>query len=74
MMSIMSIHINETLENRDIRELKNKLMLMPHVLNIELNVSVPHNLTVEYESHYNIPVTMLNKLSKQGLHTYIQLC
>jgi hypothetical protein len=73
-MNIMSIHIDETLGVRDIRKLKETLTAMSHVINVELNSSVPHDLMVEYEAHFNMPVIVLNKLSRQGLHSDMQLC
>lgn len=73
-MNIMSIHIDETLDDRDVRNLKKALTIVPHVFNVELNSSVPHDLMVEYEGHHNMPVIILDKLSKQGLHSDIQSC
>jgi len=73
-MNIMSIHIDETLDVRDITALKQALTAVPHVLNVECNSFVPHDLMVEYEGHHNVPVTILDKLSKQGLHSDIQAC
>lgn len=73
-MNVMSIYIDETLGDRDIRKLKKALTAMPHVINVELNSSVPHDLMVEYEAHFNMPVIILNKLSRQGLHSDMQSC
>lgn len=73
-MNVMCIHIDETLGDQDIRTLKEKLTAIPHVINVELNSSVPHDLMVECEAHYNIPVIILDKLSSAGLHSDMQLC
>ena len=73
-MNIISIHIDETLADRDIRNLKETLTTVPHIVNVELNSSVPHDLVVEYEAHYNMPVIILDKLSRQGLHSDVQYC
>ena len=73
-MNIVSIHIDETLADRDIKQLKQTLSAVPHVVNVELNTSVPHDLMVEYEEHHNIPVILLDRLSRQGLHSDIQYC
>lgn len=73
-MNIMSIYIDETLDDRDIKDLKEALTVVPHVLNVRLNSFVPHDLMVEYEEHHNMPVIILDKLSKQGLHPDIQSC
>ena len=73
-MNIVSIHIDETLADPDITQLKATLSAVPHVVNVELNTSVPHDLMVEYEEHHNIPVILLDRLSRQGLHSDIQYC
>ena len=73
-MNIVSIHIDETLADPDIKQLKETLSAVPHVVNVELNASIPHDLTVEYEEHHNIPVILLDRLSRQGLHSDIQYC
>ena len=73
-MNIVSIHIDETLADRDIEQLKASLSTVPHVLHVQLNSVVPHDLMVEYEAHHNIPMTLLERLSKQGLHSDIQYC
>ncbi len=73
-MNIMSIHIDETLADRDIKKLKFALAAIPHVVNVELNTSVPHHLMVECDEHYNMPVIILEKLFREGLHSDMQLC
>lgn len=73
-MKMMSIHIDETLADREINKLKRTLAAIPHVVNVELNVSVPHDLMVECEEHYNMPVIILEKLFQEGLHSDVQSC
>ena len=73
-MNTVIIHIDETLHERDIRLIKQELSIVPHVVNVELNAAVPHDLAVEYEEHHNVPLTILNTLSGQGLHLDIQSC
>lgn len=73
-MTVMSIHIDETLDERDISKLKETLAVIPHVINVELNTSMPHDLIVECHSHYNMSGVILDKLSRQGLHSEIQAC
>lgn len=73
-MNIMNIHIDETLDVQGIRKLKETLAKLPHVINVELNASIPHDLLVECEVHYNMPTIILDNLSRQGLHTDMQHC
>ena len=73
-MNIVCIHIDEKLDDRDIKYIKQELAIVPHVVNVELNPAIPHDLAVEYEEHHNMPVTILDTLSKQGLHMDVQPC
>ena len=73
-MNIVNIHIDETLDAGRIEELKKELMRVPHVCNVEMNPAVPHDLMVEYEEHHDMPMTLLSRLSQQGLHTDIEPC
>ena len=74
MMNIMNIHIDEILDSKDIKALKEALTKVPHVHSVVLNSTVPRDLMVEYEKYHNVPVKILDKLSKQGLHSDVQYC
>lgn len=67
-MHTIQVYIDETLDNQHLLELKKLMMELPHVINVELNPSAPHDLLVEYEEHYNIPMLVMDKLHHQGLH------
>lgn len=73
-MNVINIHIDETLDAGQLDALKEELVHVPHVANVELSPTVPHELMVEYEEHHNIPVRLLNRLSRHGLHPDIQYC
>lgn len=73
-MNIMNIHIDETLDSQGIRKLKETLATLPHVINVELNTSFPHDLLVECEGHCNMPTIILGNLTKQCLHVDVQGC
>lgn len=73
-MNIISIHIDETLDDRRLRELQEDLAHLSHVARVELSPALPHELMVEYEEHHNVPVRVMNRLSKRGLHSDIQYC
>ena len=71
-MHIINVHIDETLDAENIKQLKEELMHVPHVSNVEINKNVPHDLMVEYEEEHGIPMTILDHLAKHGLHTDIE--
>lgn len=73
-MNTMSIHIDETLDDMKIKYIKETLSVVPHVINVEISSVAPHDLMVEYEEHHNMPVIILDKLTRQGLHPDIQYC
>lgn len=73
-MTTMNIHIDEKLNGWGIKALKESLNAVPYVFDVELKISEPHVVIVEYEEHHNVPVTVLEKLSNQGLHSDIQAC
>lgn len=73
-MNIVCIHIDEILDNKDVSLIKQELTVVPHIINVILNEAIPHDLTVEFEEHHNMPLKILDTLSKQGLHSDIQSC
>ncbi|HEY9199878.1 MAG TPA: hypothetical protein VIR60_10965 [Gammaproteobacteria bacterium] len=73
-MNSINIHIVETLDAARLDRLKDELTRVPHVAHVALNPALPHELLVEYEADHNLPVRILNRLSKQGLHSDIQYC
>jgi diketogulonate reductase-like aldo/keto reductase len=73
-MNIISIHIDEALDDRRLSELKEDLAQVPHVARVEFSPALPHDLMVEYEERHNVPVMVLARLAKQGLHSDIQYC
>jgi hypothetical protein len=73
-MNVISIHIDETLDAGQLQALREELADVPHVANVEMNPTIPHELMVEYEEHHNVPVRVLDRLSRRGLHPDIQYC
>lgn len=73
-MNIICIRIDDTLDAAQIRALMDDLAHVPHVSNVEILASTPHELMVEYEEHHNVPVRLLSRLSRQGLHSDVQYC
>lgn len=73
-MNVISIHIDETLDDRRLRELLEDLAHVPHVARVEPSPALRQELMVEYEEHHNVPMRVLNRLEQRGLHPDIQYC
>lgn len=67
-MNSIQVYIDEKLDSKSLNELKTAMMNLPHVINVELNLHTPHDMLVEYEAHYNIPMLVMDKLHHKGLH------
>jgi len=67
-MHSIQVYIDEKLDPKSLNELKQQMQSLPHVTNVEVNISQPHDLMVEYEAHYNIPMLVMDKLHHKGLH------
>lgn len=68
LMHSIQVYIDEKLDEKSLNDLKLLMQGLPHVTNVEINASQPHDLLVEYEEHYNIPVLVMDKLHYRGLH------
>ena len=67
-MRTIQVYIDEELDQKSLNELKELMTTLPHVTNVEINTSNPHDLLVEYEEHFNIPMLVMDKLHHKGLH------
>ena len=67
-MHSIQVYIEDDLDSNSLSELKNLMQALPHVTNVEINNAQPHDLLVEYEEHYNIPMLVMDKLHHKGLH------
>lgn len=67
-MHSIQVYIDDKLDPKALTELKAAMMNLPHVINVELNLQTPHDMLVEYEEHYNIPMLVMDKLHHKGLH------
>ncbi|GMR07006.1 MAG: hypothetical protein BMS9Abin26_0008 [Gammaproteobacteria bacterium] len=73
-MNAVCIHIDEELNLGKIGSLKEELMHMPFINNVELNTKMPHDMMVEFDAHHNMPMMILTRLSRRGLHSDIMAC
>ena len=67
-MHSIQVYIEDNLDSKSLSELKTLMQQLPHVTNVEMNTANPHDLLVEYEEHYNIPMLVMDKLHHKGLH------
>jgi len=68
LMHSIQVYLDDDLDPKSLNELKLLMLRLPHVTNVELNLANPHDMLVEYEEHYNIPMLVMDKLHHQGLH------
>jgi hypothetical protein len=73
-MNTVYIHINETLDKNSMDQIRDELMHVPFVSNVEMNPNNPHDVLVEFEEHHNTPIAILHKLTSRGLHSDIMSC
>ncbi|MDH5661182.1 MAG: hypothetical protein OEY65_09305 [Gammaproteobacteria bacterium] len=67
-MHSIQIYIDEELDSKSLNDLRVLMQELPHVTNVEINNARPHDMLVEYEEHYNIPMLVIDKLHHKGLH------
>lgn len=67
-MHSIQVYIDDDLDSKSLNELRTLMQDLPHVTNVEMNSCSPHDILVEYEEHYNIPMLVMDKLHHQGLH------
>lgn len=67
-MHTIQVYIDDNLDSKSLNEVKQLMQGLPHVINVEINTARPHDMLVEYEEHYNIPMLVMDKLHHQGLH------
>lgn len=67
-MHAIQVYIDDNLDSKSLNELKAQMQALPHVTNVEINANAPHDMLVEYEEHFNIPMLVMDKLHHRGLH------
>jgi hypothetical protein len=67
-MHSIQVYIDEELDSKSLDDLRVLMQALPHVTNVEINNARPHDMLVEYEEHYNIPMLVIDKLHHKGLH------
>jgi hypothetical protein len=73
-MNTVYIHIDERLTAKRMRELRSELAKLPHVTFVEYSARNPHDMLVEFEPHHNVPMRLMSRLERRGLHPDIMSC
>lgn len=67
-MNSITVYIDESLNNSEIEKIKNELLAIPHVTDVEHPLNDEHDFTIEYEAHSSLPGLVIETLRSQGLH------
>ncbi len=67
-MNTVQVYIEETLNASRLQDVKDIMMTIPHVHNVEFNDELPHDILVEFDANYNVPITIVEKLESEGIH------
>ncbi|HKK05464.1 MAG TPA: hypothetical protein VKA50_06405 [Gammaproteobacteria bacterium] len=67
MLHSLYIHIEEDQTEASVEAIKGALFQLPHVTNVEMRLDLPHEVLVEFEPHYGVPMNILTVLGKCGL-------
>lgn len=67
-MNTVQIYIDEKLDVEQLKRLKQLLMDISHVVDVEISSNAPHGFVVEYEEHHDMPVLLIETLRGEGLH------
>lgn len=67
-MHSINIYFDENMTTREIIKLKREISEMQHVVDVEHPHHDAHNLTIEYETHPDMPTKLLEELRLRGLH------
>ena len=67
-MNSITVYIDECLTAREIIKLKNEILAIPHVKDVEHPRHDQHDLTIDYEAHSSLPSLVLQTLRSQGWH------
>jgi hypothetical protein len=67
-MHAIQLYIDENLDAGQLSALRQTLMDVPHVVDVELSSRDHHDMLVEYEEKSGMPMSIIRSLRKQGLH------
>lgn len=64
----ITVYIDESLTEQDFVKLKDELLTIPHVKDVEHPRHNQHDLTIDYEADSSLPGLVIEKLRSKGLH------
>ena len=67
-MNTIQIYIDEKLDVEQLKRLKQLLMDISHVVDVEISRNAQHGFTVEYDEYHDMPVLLIETLRGEGLH------
>jgi cell division septal protein FtsQ len=70
-MHTIQVYIDETLDAKNLDELRKTLLSLPYIENVAINTDSPHDVLIEYEEHHVMPMQIVETMNKQGIHTDI---
>ncbi len=73
-MNTVLLHIHEPLDPVQLSAIRNDIMKVPYVRDVETARSNSHEMTVEFEPWHDVPMTLMRYFERHGLHSDITSC
>lgn len=67
-MNAIQLYIEENLDSEKLNTLKNHLIDIEHVNDVEVSSKSPHELLVEFEGHHDLPMKIIEAIKAEGYH------
>ena len=67
-MNTIRIYVDENLNAKNVENIDKLLKSINHVEDVEFGRDDPHELLVEYDEHYDMPIRIAEALRAKGYH------
>ncbi|VAW97097.1 hypothetical protein MNBD_GAMMA21-848 [hydrothermal vent metagenome] len=67
-MNTIQLYIEESLDSVKINTLKNHLIDIEYVNDVEVSSNSPHYFLIEFEEHHGLPMKILEAIKEEGYH------
>jgi len=67
-MNSIQLYIEEDLDKDAIFNIKNLLLEIEHVVDVEISSQSPHEFVVDFDEHHNLPMKIVETLKDKGYH------
>ena len=67
-MHTIQVYIDETLDEQEQNALREELMAISHVQDVQMRGDTPHDLLVEFDEHHVHAMDIVDNLHRRGLH------